>query len=648
MWNEYDGVKFYNVNDLSMGVHLKKAAIVLDEFNENREYSDINEVIELYNIQKLIDSGAYLKEWDNVIVDRYKRVCCLINKTLGKFFGRINDDNFVRTCKSVCVGYVEDYWNLIVRFRIFKKVSGKVFVDYINESDTVLWFLLQHEDLVKYYGKELADLLRVSDQSPRLIISEFLQKHDRKCRYYFPKELLSSEYEGILQKYIHSDLASLNDLQLLVNAQSSKECPISDELRLGAKRACESYWGKHPFTGVQIECGIGIEFADVPELKSEEISGDNHYKIIYDVKWLVENLDYPTILNNFRYVFDQFDYCWRSSLVSVKSQLGVFERTLFVRGVRDYIKGKKFDFIEGLSMMQVEGYYDILRSKGIRLEGVFKWFFEEYLFQEFNISGFRFNPPSEGTTLVEKCRTIASEMEGVLKQFRLYVKNGKIDRELFEMSSEHIIFSNLSGFIKDKYAYGNSEDIQKEQVLLFSDQSHLSYIEKTKNKYRCLWELIVHEKVKFSDFMEYQQADIRWLIDHDIVRDGSDGYLELNAFRSFVLKDLYDHEVICPHYYDGEIKIIIDEWCRKGDLRLENSLFSKPEQDYLNYQLNKSFYSNGLDLRNKYAHSTYPENEKIQFADYVRMLRIMILVITKVNEEFCLKEQTYGTRYDGS
>ena len=64
--------------------------------------------------------------------------------------------------------------------------------------------------------------------------------------------------------------------------------------------------------------------------------------------------------------------------------------------------------------MQVKGYYNILKHSGVRLEEVLKWFFEEYLLQEFDAKGFRFNPPSESTTLVEKCRTIASEMDGVL------------------------------------------------------------------------------------------------------------------------------------------------------------------------------------------------------------------------------------------
>ena len=150
--------------------------------------------------------------------------------------------------------------------------------------------------------------------------------------------------------------------------------------------------------------------------------------------------------------------------------------------------------------------------------------------------------------------------------------------------------------------------------------------------------MLIQENILFSDFFEHQQKNIRWLIERGIVIEQPDSYLKLNGPKVFIFKDLYDHDVICPQYYDDELKKIIDEWIRNGELRLGNSLFSEPEQDYLNYELNKSSYSNGLDLRNKYAHSTYPENEKTQFVDYVRLLKIMILVITKINEEFCLIE----------
>ena len=56
----------------------------------------------------------------------------------------------------------------------------------------------------------------------------------------------------------------------------------------------------------------------------------------------------------------------------------------------------------------------------------------------------------------------------------------------------------------------------------------------------------------------------------------------------------------------------------------------------MNYQLNKAKFSNGRDLRNKYAHSTYPSDENEQMHDYIELLKIMVLVIIKINEEFCL------------
>lgn len=58
MRSQYDGVKFYSANDWSMGGNLEKTAVILDSFDANKKYTDINQVIELYNIQELINSGA--------------------------------------------------------------------------------------------------------------------------------------------------------------------------------------------------------------------------------------------------------------------------------------------------------------------------------------------------------------------------------------------------------------------------------------------------------------------------------------------------------------------------------------------------------------------------------------------------------------
>ena len=629
---EYYGVKFYGKNDLSIADNLEKAISILELFDENKDYTNINEVIELYNVDLLMNCGVRIQGWEESTIDFYKMICRRCMKVIARYYSKINESNFLEICNTVCEGYIEDYWKLIVKFNVYERISGEFFEKYLYEADTALWVLLREEKLVKYYGKELAKCLKNSEQTASLIISNFLKRHEQKLLYFFPKELSPSEYEGILYKYVKSEKANWNNLRILVESQSSKECPISDRLRLSAKRACDSYWDSKPFNGGEVKYGIGIEFKEITTLITEK-KENNNWIITYDVKWFTENVDYPTILNNFLYIFEHFDRYWRSNLVSVKSQIDAFERLLISRAKKHYIIGHAFYFMDNLSSLQLRVYYDILKSTKIRLEDVFQWFFEKYLSEEFGAVGFRFNPSSEGTTLVEKCRTLASEMDGIFKQFKMYVQDGEIDRELFEMSSEHIVFSQLHGFIKNKYAYANNQQIQDEQFLLFSDQSLLRYTEKVKSKYTSFYELLLYEKMKLSDFTEFQKKDIKWLVERGSVIIQENNLLVLNNSRIFFLKDLYDHDVICVQYYSQ-----LEEWIDLSELRITGGLFSEPEQDYLNYMLNKSVFSNGLDLRNKYSHSTYPSNEETQLEDYIKLLKIMILAIGKINEEFCLKD----------
>jgi len=48
-------------------------------------------------------------------------------------------------------------------------------------------------------------------------------------------------------------------------------------------------------------------------------------------------------------------------------------------------------------------------------------------------------------------------------------------------------------------------------------------------------------------------------------------------------------------------------------------------------------FNNGPELRNKYVHGTYPIDENVQQRDYLELLKIIVLIIIKINEEFCLR-----------
>lgn len=104
-----------------------------------------------------------------------------------------------------------------------------------------------------------------------------------------------------------------------------------------------------------------------------------------------------------------------------------------------------------------------------------------------------------------------------------------------------------------------------------------------------------------------------------------------------MIDELYFNEVLSYNHLDENKQKAIDILLEKGILKYEDTLFSKPEQDYLNYILNMSEFSNGLDLRNKYLHGTQGSDEKVHINDYFIFLRILILCILKINDEFCLE-----------
>ena len=61
-----DYVKFYGPTDMASVYELRKAENVIESFNAATEYTDVNRVIELYNIKLYFDNKIYIQSWDEL------------------------------------------------------------------------------------------------------------------------------------------------------------------------------------------------------------------------------------------------------------------------------------------------------------------------------------------------------------------------------------------------------------------------------------------------------------------------------------------------------------------------------------------------------------------------------------------------------
>ncbi len=74
----------------------------------------------------MINSRVNLEEWDEEDIACYKKLCSSFMKAFGRFLGQINDTNYNQICQFVCIGYLENFWKLFVKFKIYKNVSGQI------------------------------------------------------------------------------------------------------------------------------------------------------------------------------------------------------------------------------------------------------------------------------------------------------------------------------------------------------------------------------------------------------------------------------------------------------------------------------------------------------------------------------------------
>ncbi len=615
----------------------KKIPLVLDAYAKNQlDLSDVNRVLELSSIKEFFDKYDYVNAWSDDYYRKYKELSRNAEKEVRLFFQSITENTIVplyNACKGI---FWDEFWKYFYIYKVYDKISAEHFKEIADGLCIPPNELLENKNLVEKFDIQITEMLKNPEYGARFIVDYYMRKDNGKTKCYFPKSLTKEDKYNIVKAYINGDIVNINILDLIINGKSkkSKEFDVDAKLRHLAKKRSERYWNNNTTSGIGYKTGVEVSFS--PENPALElVYSDGIIIAKYNSNWIKNNLDYPTLLNNFIYLFGYTDICMRCSFTARSLKQGTFEKLISTQGNGMYQKGLSFELLNVLSSGQMQGYVDILNNFDIYLEEIIKWFFEVYLKNEFGANGFICIMPEKSDSILSKYERVATVMDGVTKQFKLFCEEGEIDRELYEMISGSVRYKEIPSLIKNKYAYANSNEILREMQDMFSNQSLLSYTEKTKSRYNTLFELLQSEHVRPEELKEYNFDEFNWLLERGAVVI-SDGIFILNYERIRILKELNDKGVICLQYKDSDI---LRELISKGEIRVESSLLSNPEWEYFDYILNKAEFSNGLDLRNRYIHDTNSLDEQQQQNDYIVLLKMFIILVIKINEEFCLQDK---------
>ncbi len=642
-------VYFYSKYDMSIPFELKKAVDVVEKYTGGWRPSDVNDVIELYNIWLFVENGVvYGAGWSEEKLALIQKV---FKEEVIRFFAELEKGTWVSVFKQVDIEYTHNFWEILDRFNYGGILDLETLKDAFSERSWDLRELLQQERLVNRHQQAVAGLLKENDRSAEWLLQEYVQYddvHDHKMLF-FPKSLSFQDREEIISRYLDAERPNLNYVRLVLQARKDANLRLSDVLRLKAKKV-EQRLNEElfpPESVIQHRYGVSISKVPGKPMKWVERDENNDPILCYSrqIMLLFKGAD---LLHYFRSGFEFLTPNGLIMLISRASDAGTFERVFAMRSKYSYPSNFSFEYKEIISLLQVESLQSVLGEEGINIESSLKLFYEQYLKNKFGYPSSTLSLANVSADWLTKCKAIVPEIDAVAHRYNLYAQTGTVDDELLRISTDNVRITDVTSANPGRYysIKGQPEELYRLFYLFFSDQSMLTFVEPFKEKrenYHSFYELITEQdgKILYDNYQEYQHRDIDYLIDKGYISKGEDGRLYVEKIIEInLIKQLYEYHA-CPSQLHGpfEQRLLL-EMEKKGWVEKDNHLLTEEERNYFDYYMYNTKYTNGPALRNRYAHGSHVDStrDNIHRNAYNRLLVLLILELLKIEDDLICQQ----------
>ena len=641
-----DRVHFFSTYDMSISFYLPMAEEVIKKYLNGWRPTDVNDVIELYNIWLFVDNDVYMKRWTEDVLQTIRKD---FKTEVIRYFNGLGKASWVDIYKQIEIGYRKYFWEIIDKFNIDGFISLENLREAFSENDSDLIYLLHQSRLVNQNHQAVATLLKENNHAAEWLLQEFVEEdklHSHE-HLYFPKTLTLEDRETIISEYLDSANPNLNYVRLVLLAKKDANLRLSDGLRLKATKLERKLNDEVLTSGSTVHFKYQVSIRDEKDkpLKWMDRDEEDNPILCYSIQKMVACSD-EELLHYIRYVFDFLTPNGLIPFVAKKSEADALERLMGLTGKYAYPVNMVFRYYEAVSMLQIEAMQNVLSLEGRSLENALKVFYEQYLKDKYGFPSGTISFAGNTEDWISKCRTIVPEIDRVSQRYEQFADTGTVDEELLSISSESIRVTNVKSSNSIRYysIKGQPGVLYRLFHLFFSDQSMLTFVDPFKDsRYHSFYYLLIEqdEKINYDNYQDYQKRDIDFLLEEGYLSKNEDGCLCVEKKREIgILKLLYEYHCCPIQVYGTFEQEILKEMEKKGWLETDSHLLSEEERNYFDYYLYNSKYTNSRALRNRYLHGSHVDADKVDIHRdaYNRFLILLILELLKIEDDLICRD----------
>jgi hypothetical protein len=585
---------------------------------ENQNNLMLEDILELTEINKYLQSPR-VEDTDSISIIKIKEV-------VRRWFSNTTDEDLLTQIKEtkLSANYKNVLWEQLVLLKINDSVLEKIVRLYDGNR---IVFPLRQAKVVKKFTDLCCDILVQNPENVSIVLNE------DKNRINIPTVFDRTIRSAFFMAYVQSVDPNLNYLELI---SFDKETDL--DVRLAAKKKYQNKINKHfeenAETILRNETKVGIDMSMADDKifvgNNESTNGVFTTTIRYNGKILSALIDWPTILNNFIYIFKFVDKFGLLTITPKNEQGGFFDRFF-----ENHKKGWFMDesvLRENSTVYEITfiTYYRFLQKKGIHLEDILEWFFSKYLADNFGIKGLSIKLPKANDREEIKALLAVTQLHRIVRMYSLLDLDFNFDRNLIDNYSSTPPFSKLSSVISKKYAVIKDKVMKTAEFDLFSDQGLMPSTEALQ-----FGEMVIRNLVVKSQLDDYQTKILEKLIDDKIlICNGDEIQFTSNELYLLLRMDFYNG--LIPYsrmIYKFKNHPILDELICNNKIDFVSTLLTKKEADVFDYYFSDRF-PNGKGLRNKYAHGSFGSlTSEEHSGNYMIILMFIVFIIIKINDD---------------
>ena len=592
--------------------------MALEYIETYKPSTEINNLIETHLILKLLKTENEFSNFKHLISKFHKDIST--NFPINIF--EIDYD-------SINIFYKDIFWELVLFLGKINKDDAAQFESYIKKYNIQTMTLKNVKELIDLFPQVIKEnFLSLSRNIEFFLNNQSGKFIDSNNGLFIKLGITNEEINNLAKDYCQLVNSNPNYLQSIVEYKKLSKYEFDDEIKFLAKRKSDEFWEKHFETNEGIHYSISVV---IKPLDSDKLCEPIENGIILNKNILDEHHDFPTLLNNYIYFLGFFNH--KSGLPWLVANEETFSFTRHFSHKSNAHYDSYHPQLKLCHNLLFQAYFDYLKQNEIDVEEIVEWYFNIYLETELNIKGFHFHASNKESSYYERGKSIICEMDSILDQYELFVRNGEINKDLLEIKSSTSSYAILKSFNEKKFIkLNNTSNNSALFSALFSDQSILSFIP-SKKKHGTFFKHVI-DGIKITDFADYQVEPINALIDINILKLSDEVIRFTNVQEINILYKLWKSGTYCLYYKDKLILDIAEDLCNKGYCGYSDNLFSEHESNYLSYILDDKKYGNGLKIRNKFSHGKFGyKKEEEHLQNYLELLQIVIFYVMRINDE---------------